>query len=192
MRFTENCVHPTLSEWHVLVRVQACALNPIDYKKPGIPILGWGLSGKPVAQDFSGTVLESASTKFQVGDHVFGRASGCLAEVISAPETTVAAKPVECSFAEAAALPTAGGSSLQAVDATGVKLGDSVIVAGASGGCGSLALQLARHRVGPSGRIAAICGSSNRDFVQELDPASAIVDYRSPGSIIAEGGELRS
>ena len=79
----------------VLVSVRAAALNPIDYKKAKIPILGWYIQGKPAATDFAGIVTSvGPSAKFKSGDEVFGFAAvGSLASTIVADDSAIAIKP---------------------------------------------------------------------------------------------------
>jgi NADPH:quinone reductase-like Zn-dependent oxidoreductase len=181
----------------VLVRVVAAAINPVDFKRPGIPVMGWGLCA-PVGQDFSGVIVESASAEYAVGDAVFGKCTpsgssgGCLAEYCAASAAAVARKPAGLSHVDAAALVTAGLTSLQALRWGGAALGSRVLVVGASGGCGSLGVQLARILVGPGGVVGAICSAHSAEFVRGLDPAVIVGDYGDPGSLLAEGGTLAS
>jgi NADPH:quinone reductase-like Zn-dependent oxidoreductase len=176
----------------VLVQTRAVSLNPIDYKKPGLPVIGWGLKGTPVAQDFAGVVIESSSSSFVAGDEVYGRASGCLAEFLLTDSGAISRKPVSVTFEEAASLPTVGLTSMQALAAVGAKTGSKIIVTGASGGCGSIGLQLARYLIGPSGKLAAICGTANVEFVRSLAPSALILDYKRPESIVGADSALKA
>ncbi|MEE4592552.1 NADP-dependent oxidoreductase [Streptomyces sp. DSM 41524] len=142
----------------VLVRVRAAALNPADLAMqagaldgavdtyfPAIP--GWDIAG----------VVERpglATPEFSAGDEVVGyvrsdvqRAHGGLAELVAADVRTLVRKPRTMSFAQASALPLAGLTAYQAVVHTlGVERGRTLLVHGAAGGVGSLAVQIARSR----------------------------------------------
>lgn len=179
----------------MLVRVVAAAINPVDYKLSGIPILGWGLCA-PVGQDFSGVVVESAAPGFAVGDAVFGKCAprgssgGCLAEFCAPAASGIAPKPPALSHAEAAALVTAGLTSLQALRAGGAGPGTRVLVVGAAGGCGSVGVQLARILVGPGGTVGAICSAAGAPLVRALVPDAVVGDYRDPAGLGAPGSAL--
>lgn len=164
---------------HLVVQVKSVSINPIDYKKPDVPFLGWGINSKPVAQDFAGTVILSGSNKFQVGDNVFGFCSHCLTEKIIVSDSVIAKKPPSITFHEASSLPTVAMTSLQALRKGGARIGSKVAVIGASGGCGIMGVMIARQLVGQEGKVIGICGTSNADFVKSLG-ADAIVDYKDP------------
>jgi NADPH:quinone reductase-like Zn-dependent oxidoreductase len=168
----------------VLVRVRAAGVNPVDYKIRGgymaqafpahFPlIIGW---------DAAGVVEEvgPAVTAFQPGDEVYGYCRrhhlqfGTYAEFVVVPEDFLARKPSELSFEEAAALPLAGLTAHQALEAMGVRGGETLFVGGGSGGVGHLAIQLGVAR---GARVIATASERNFDFVRELgaDP----IDYHA-------------
>ena len=155
----------------VLLSVQAAAINPVDYKLPKI-VLGpvYGLDVAGVVERVGNEVKD-----LQVGDAVFGGTTGSLAEATVTFPGKLAKKPDELSFAEAAALPVAYVTGLQALR-TGneVREGSSVLVVGASGGCGVAGLHLAAA-LGAT-RIVAICSAQNAGFVQQQG-ATEVVDY---------------
>ena len=134
------------------------------------------MAGKVPGIDVSGVVHQVGSdvTSFQKGDHVFGRAisgkgalSGSLAEYTVSNDKELAKKTDYLSFGEAAALPTAYLTSLQALrDAGRVKEGSTVLIIGASGGCGVAGVQLAKA-MGAS-RIVGICSGKNFEFVKSI------------------------
>jgi NADPH:quinone reductase-like Zn-dependent oxidoreductase len=140
----------------VLVRVLAAGVNPVDCKTrrgqgvarwvgppPFVP--GWDVAG----------VVESVGygvTRFEVGDSVYGmprfpRAAGGYAELVTAPALQLAKTPATLSATEAAAVPLAALTAWQClVDAAGVKRGTKVLVHGARGGVGHIAVQIAKSR----------------------------------------------
>lgn len=170
----EDAPDPELGEGEVLVRVHAASVNPIDYKSrsgarevPLPAILG---------SDVSGVVERSDSASFASGDAVFGLAPGAYAELVRATPAMITPKPAGLSHAYAAALPVAGMTAWQALfDRGGLQGGQRVLIAGATGGVGHLALQLAKR----AGAHAIALGStSNRDFALSLGAAD-YVDYTS-------------
>jgi reticulon-4-interacting protein 1, mitochondrial len=175
---------PTIKEpTDVLVRISYAALNPgasimmqlcpfFFRSKPAIPEL-----------DFSGTVVAAGSValesgRFAIGDTVFGSigvgshikaGSGALAEFVVVPDTNVARMPVKnATDAEAAGLGVAGCTAVALMQKARLQSGTSVLINGASGGIGSMVVQMARASVGFSGRVVAICSGKNADMVYEL------------------------
>ena len=147
---------PPVAPDGLLVRVRAAGVNPVDTKVRGgymeekLPfhfplILGWDVAG----------VVEKAGpavTAFKPGDEVYGYIRrhhlqfGTYAEYATATDTYFAHKPASLSFEEAAALPLAGLTAHQALETVGVRGGETLFLAGGSGGVGHLAVQLARAR----------------------------------------------
>jgi NADPH:quinone reductase-like Zn-dependent oxidoreductase len=166
----------------VRVRVRAVGTNPVDaaVRSGRFPlleppaVLGWDVSG--VVETVGGGV-----TRFAVGDEVFGmprfpRAANAYAELVTAPSRQLAKKPAKLSHAEAAALPLAGLTAYQAlVDAARVVPGQRVLVHGAGGGVGHLAVQIAKAL---GAEVFATASAGKIEFVKKLG-ASAVVDYRS-------------
>src|SRR4051794_41967979 len=113
--------------------------------KPYAMRLGFGLRGpkNPISgRDMAGTVagVGSAVTRFAVGDEVYGVAPGSFAEYAVAREDKLARKPMNLSFAQAAAVPVSAGTALQAlVDAGRGQAGQSVLGGGGCGGGGAFA-----------------------------------------------------
>jgi NADPH:quinone reductase-like Zn-dependent oxidoreductase len=167
---------PVVGPDAVLVRVRASSVNPVDHKVragyldgvldtwfPVVP--GWDVAGVVEA-------VGPAVTEFAAGDEVYGyvRADvvhgGTLAELVAAPVRTLARKPTSLSFVEAAGVPLAGLTAYQAlVHALGVGEGDVVLVSGAAGGVGSLAVQVAVAR---GARVIGTASEGNHDFVRSL------------------------
>ncbi|MEU8377271.1 NAD(P)-dependent alcohol dehydrogenase [Micromonospora sp. NPDC048894] len=175
---------PTADE--VLVRVEAAALNAYDWHvmrgDPRMARLALGLT-RPRARirgrDFAGRV-EAVGVDvrhLRPGDSVFGDlgdANGAFAEYVCAPAALVAPKPANLTAPESAALPLAGVTALQGLrDAARVAPGQRVLVNGASGGVGTLAVQLARVL---GATVTGVCSTRNVDLVHSLG-ADHVVDY---------------
>jgi NADPH:quinone reductase-like Zn-dependent oxidoreductase len=159
----------------VLVRVRAAGVNPVDYKiRQGrlqgaypwaFPIVpGWDVAG--VVEQVGPSV-----TEFAPGDEVIGYARkdhvqhGTYAQLVGVFPRHLARKPASVSFAEAAALPLAGLTAAQTLDAAGVGSGDVVLVHNASGGVGSFAVQLAAAR---GARVLGTASERNHDYLRSL------------------------
>ncbi|CAK0827480.1 unnamed protein product [Prorocentrum cordatum] len=152
----EDAPEPSLAEDEVLVRVRAVGLNPIDFK-----IAAGNLGGVAPLPIFPGTdcsgVVERVGSRvssLQVGDEVFGNGFGFLADLAAVKADRLAPKPKSWSFERAAALPTVGLTTSVVLAASPGLAGKSVVVVGASGGVGTLALQAARA----AGAARIICG----------------------------------
>jgi NADPH:quinone reductase-like Zn-dependent oxidoreductase len=113
-------------------------------------------------------------TRFKVGDEVFGEMSQRgFAEYVAAPEKHLAAKPAAVTFEQAATLPVAGMTALQAMRLAGVETGTSVVVNGASGGVGTFAVQLAKTF---GAEVTAACSTRNVDLARSIG-ADHVIDY---------------
>ncbi|MFG3302723.1 NAD(P)-dependent alcohol dehydrogenase [Micromonospora chersina] len=170
----------------VLVRVEAAALNAYDWHAmrgdPRLARLAMGRS-RPRARirgrDFAGRVEAVGAHVRQVrpGDAVFGdlgEANGAFAEYVCVPQNLVAAKPANLTPQQAAALPLAGITALLGLrDAGQVRPGHRVLVNGASGGVGTLAVQLAKVL---GATVTGVCSTRNVDLVRSLG-ADHVVDY---------------
>ncbi|MGJ3239400.1 MAG: NAD(P)-dependent alcohol dehydrogenase [Anaerolineae bacterium] len=178
---------PTPAADEVLVKVHATSINISDWYsmlgKPFLVRLAFGLR-KPnypfIGGDVAGVVegVGDAVTQFKVGDAVFGDLSagkrGSFAEYVAVPETALVLKPDNISFEQAAAIPLAGVTALQGIRAVGnLQAGQSVLINGASGGVGTLILQLAKRT---HADITAVCSTRNIEMVQSLS-ADHIIDY---------------
>jgi NADPH:quinone reductase-like Zn-dependent oxidoreductase len=139
----------------------------VGLRKPKNPIPG---------RDAAGTVaaVGSSVTRFAVGDEVYGVAPGSFAEYAVAREDKLAHKPVNLSFAQAAAIPVSAGTALQAlVDVGRVQAGQSVLVVGASGGVGTYAVQLAKAF---GAEVTGVSSTAKVDLVKSLG-ADHVIDY---------------
>jgi NADPH:quinone reductase-like Zn-dependent oxidoreductase len=175
---------PIPADDEVLVRVRASSVNRSDYYALGgvavlmRPMIGGFLRPKDeqVGSDFAG-VAEAVGkdvTDIEPGDEVYGVRSGAFAQYVSA-KTAVARKPANLSFEEAAAVPVAGLTALEALRDHGqLQPGQRVLVNGASGGVGSFAVQLAKAL--GAGHVTAVCSTRNLDRAEALG-ADRVVDY---------------
>jgi NADPH:quinone reductase-like Zn-dependent oxidoreductase len=168
----------------VLVKVRAAAANPLDWHylrgEPYIMRIGAGI-GSPadsrLGVDFAG-VVESVGkdvTRFKTGDSVFGARGGAFSEYVVVREgSNLVLKPDNVSFEEAAAVPVAAITALQALRDKGqVKAGHKVLINGASGGVGTYAVQLAKWM---GAEVTGVCSGRNVELVKSLG-ADHVVDY---------------
>ncbi|MBM0276517.1 NAD(P)-dependent alcohol dehydrogenase [Micromonospora tarensis] len=169
----------------VLVRVEAAALNAYDWHAmrgdPRMARLAMGRS-RPRARipgrDFAGRVeaVGNRVRQLRPGDAVFGdlgAAGGAFAEYVRVPASLVAARPANLTPQQAAALPLAGVTALMGLGAGPVRPGDRLLINGASGGVGTLAIQLATAL---GATVTAVCSTRNVDLVRSLG-AAHVVDY---------------
>jgi len=178
----EQVAKPDVAEDGVLVRVRAASLNRLEwYSLTGTPYIGRTQMGlrKPkqpgLGVDFAGVVeaVGSDVTDFRVGDEVFGGRTGALAEYVSA-RLAVASKPANVTFEEAAAVPVAGLTALQALrDKGNLQPGQKVLVDGASGGVGTFVVQIAKAF---GADVTGVCSTRNVELVGALG-ADDVVDY---------------
>ena len=171
---------PEPAPTEVLVRVAAAGVNPVDWK---VRLRGGFLGDPPftVGWDLAGTVekLGPGVTRFAVGDRVFGmprfpKQAACYAEFVTSPSRQLARTPEGLSDVEAAALPLAGLTAWQAlVETAGVQPGQRVLVLGAAGGVGHLAVQIAKAC---GAYVIGTARSSKHGFLAELG-ADEAVDY---------------
>jgi NADPH:quinone reductase-like Zn-dependent oxidoreductase len=169
----EEADRPEPGAGEVLIRVRAAAVNPIDWKQRR-GVVGVRLPAV-LGVDVSGTVEVSRAAGFAVGEEVFGvPTSGGYAELATAAAAAVAPKPAGLSHDVAAALPTSGTTAWQGLFERGrLERGQTVVVAGAAGGVGHLAVQLARHA---GALVVATASGPNRELVLGLG-ADTFVDY---------------
>ncbi|NYI04416.1 NADP-dependent oxidoreductase [Allostreptomyces psammosilenae] len=162
-------VEPRAGE--VVVRSVATSVNPVDDKTregaigegtPPLPMtLGW---------DLAGVVIDGGSSGLRAGErvvamsHQLGTGRGTWADVVALPADAVAPAPTAVSLIEAATLPLPGLTALQTLDWLAVAAGDRLLVTGAAGAVGGLAVQLARAR---GARVDALVSrEAQLDFVR--------------------------
>ena len=180
---------PTPISTEVLVEVHAAGVNPVDCKtRSGTGVARW--AGPPPfipGWDVAGVVVDAGYgvTRFSPGDRVFGvprfpRAAGAYAEYVTAPSLQLSLIPDGLGFAEAAAIPLAALTAWQALETAGLSAGDTVLVHGASGGVGHLAVQLAT-KIGAS--VIAAARPRSHQFLRGMG-AVGLVD----SALVAAGG----
>lgn len=181
----EEIARPTPADNELLVRVHAAAVNPLDWHSvagwPYVMRLGGGF-GTPddprTGVDFAGTVeaVGKQVTKFKPGDAVFGGRGGAFAEyVVVREDRAVTTKPANVTFEQAAAMPIAGVTALQALrDHAHVQAGQKVLINGASGGVGTYAVQIAKSL---GAEVTGVCSTRNVELVRSLG-ADRVVDYK--------------
>jgi NADPH:quinone reductase-like Zn-dependent oxidoreductase len=176
---------PAVLDDDVLVRVHAAAVNPLDWHslrgEPYVMRMGMGLRKpkKPEAMgvDFAGTVASVGRNVklFQPGDEVFGGRSGAFAEYVRVPQDrAVVLKPANLTFEQAAAVPVAAVTALQALRDHGrIQAGQRVLINGASGGVGTFAVQIAKSF---GANVTGVCSTRNVDMVRSIG-ADSVIDY---------------
>ncbi len=183
MRY-EDADEPMVRADDVLIRVIGTSVNPIDWKirqghlKEMIPyrmpiILGWDVSGVV-------TQIGVKVSKFKVGDSVYARPDverdGTYAEYISVRETEIAMKPKTISHIEAGVLPLCGITAWEAmVNVAKLSAGQRVLIHAASGGVGSIAVQLAKSH---GAYVIGTASAANRAMVEALG-VDEFIDYRA-------------
>jgi NADPH:quinone reductase-like Zn-dependent oxidoreductase len=179
----EEVERPALEDDRVLVRVRASSLNKADWHE----LRGWPRVLRPLTRggvlhpkspllgrDFAGVVenVGKEVSDLAPGDQVFGVRSGAFAEYVSA--LNVVRKPANVTFEEAATMGIAGLTALQGLrDHAGLQPGERVLINGASGGVGSLAVQIAKAA---GAHVTAVCSTRNVEQTRALG-ADRVLDY---------------
>ncbi len=180
----EDIPKPIPADDEVLVKVHAASVNPLDWHDlEGTPYMvrmdnGFGKPGNPrLGVDFAGTVeaVGKKVTRFKPGDEVFGGKSGAFAEYVAVREQRIIAqKPANVTFEQAASVPIAGITALQALRDKGhLHGGQKVLINGASGGVGTFAVQIAKAF---GAEVTGVCSTRNVDLVRSLG-ADHVIDY---------------
>ncbi len=182
----KNAPKPAMSRGQLLIEVHAAGVNPVDWKiregymQQMVPLKFPATLGG----DFSGVIAEVGEnvSGLKKGDEVYGQAgvlsggSGSFAEFASADAKAMARKPKNVNHVEAAALPLAGVSAMQAlVDHIGLSRGKKILIHGGAGGIGSIAIQLARHL---GAYVATTVSARDLQYVKELG-ANEVIDYKN-------------
>jgi NADPH:quinone reductase-like Zn-dependent oxidoreductase len=161
----------------VLIKVQTVSLNAADYRSMKMGII----PGKKIfGADISGTIESVGKniTLFKSGDEVMGDLAsfgfGGLAEYVTAPERALITKPSKISFEEAATMPMAAITALQAMrDKGNIQKGHKVLIVGCAGGVGTFAIQLAKYF---ETEVTGVCSSKNVQQ-SEILGADFVIDY---------------
>ena len=175
---------PEPADDEVLIRVRAASVNRADwYRLTGRPWIARPTSGvrhpksDRLGTDFAGTVeaVGQDVTTFRPGDDVFGGRDGAFAEYLCVrEERAITRKPGNVTFEQAAAVGVAGLTALQGLRDKGfVEPGHRVLVNGASGGVGTLAVQVAKAL---GAEVTGVCSPGNVELVRSLG-ADHVVDY---------------
>lgn len=179
---------PTPKDDEVLVKVRATSVNAADWHlltadiflvrlmtsgpfKPKNTILGADVAGQIEA-------IGKNVKRFQPGDEVFGDVfggdQGAFAEYVCTREEALVLKPANVSFEEAAAVPLAAMTALQALRDKGhIQPGQKLLITGASGGVGTFAVQIAKSF---GADVTAVCSTGKMDMVRSLG-ADQVIDY---------------
>jgi NADPH:quinone reductase-like Zn-dependent oxidoreductase len=180
----EEIVKPTVADNALLAKVHAASVNhtEIHYMtgKPYIVRLLTGL-GAPkngrLGIDFAGTVVAVGKDvkRFKLGDEVFGGTSGAFADYVTFVEDqALEIKPENLTFEQAAAIPIAAVTALQALRDKGrLQPGQKVLINGASGGVGTFAVQIAKSF---GAEVTGVCSTRNVDLVRSIG-ADHVIDY---------------
>jgi len=224
--FRDDIPEPDFGDNDLLVRVHASSVNPVDVFIAAGALKEMAEHEFPVilGRDFAGVVEQvgSAVNRYRIGDEVFGFLlhanpavhDGSWAELITVPEDNfVAAKPRSVDFAHAGAAPLAGITAIAAFDALALTEGETVLVVGASGGVGSLFVQLVATE---GANVIAPALPEDHDYLRGLgvgelvdrnanvaaavreahpDGVDALLNVVSPKpdtSLLKEGGRLAS
>jgi NADPH:quinone reductase-like Zn-dependent oxidoreductase len=181
LKFADT-VKPTVAEDEVLIKVRAASVNPIDAHLAKSPILRRILSALSkrkstgVGRDVAGLVeaVGRKVTQFKPGDAVFGLCGGSFAEYACASQSALVTKPDNASFEQAASVPVAGLTALQALRDKGkIQPGQKVLINGAAGGVGTFAVQIARSF---GAEVTGVCSSRNVEMVRSIG-ADHVIDY---------------
>jgi NADPH:quinone reductase-like Zn-dependent oxidoreductase len=174
---------PIANDDEVLVKVHTAAVTPYDWHfLTGTPYIARIMAGlfKPknniLGIDMAGRIEAVGKNikQFQPGDEVFGRSNGGYAEYTCAPADELFLKPTGMSFEKAAAIPLSAFTALICLcDLGQVKSGQKVLINGASGGVGTLAVQLARYF---GAEVTGVCSTTNLELVKSLG-ADKVIDY---------------
>jgi NADPH:quinone reductase-like Zn-dependent oxidoreductase len=180
----EQIPQPPQADKRMLVKVHAASVNPLDWHymrgEPYFMRPGAGI-GTPnnihMGVDFAGTVISVGKdvTRFKPGDAVFGGKGGAFGEYVSVAESgSVSLKPTNMTFEQAAAVPIAAVTALQALRDKGkLRAGQTVLINGASGGVGTYAVQIAKAF---GATVTGVCSTRNLSLVKSIG-ADQVVDY---------------
>lgn len=173
---------PTIQEDEFLVKVKAVAINPLDWKKleGQLKIVTGKKFPKGIAFDFSGVIEKVGinSTNFRIGEEVFGTLDAmkgeALAEYIVVKKEMIYKKPENVSFETASAILTGGTTANYLLNKSKVKTGDEILINGASGGVGMIALQLAILK---GTKVTVVASGEGLNLIKKWNPDSS-VDYK--------------
>lgn len=192
----ENVKKPKLKDNEVLIKIRATSVTASDVliRRLDEPLItkfflqimfGFGRPRNPILGMVTSGIVESkgkAVMNFEIGDEVFAYGSisstkhrfGSYAEYICLPEDwNLALKPENLSFEEAAAIPYGGLLASHLIKKTSIKKGDKVLIYGASGSIGTMAIQLAKNL---GAHVTSVCSNRNFELVKSLG-SDVMIDY---------------
>jgi NADPH:quinone reductase-like Zn-dependent oxidoreductase len=180
----EEVEQPTAGVNEVLIKVHAASVNALDSHLRSADIVLVRLTGggllRPkdprLGSDLAGRVeaVGSRVTQFRTGDDVFGIGLGAFAEYACAREDAVVLKPDTVTFEAAATLPIAALTALQGLRDKGqIRVGQRVLIQGASGGVGTFAVQIAKSF---GAQVTAVCSTRNVEMARSIG-ADHVIDY---------------
>jgi NADPH:quinone reductase-like Zn-dependent oxidoreductase len=154
--------------WHLMTGTPyVMRLAGFGIRAPKNPLLGYDVAGRVEA-------VGAQVTEFQTGQEVFGTCRGSFAEYAVAHPDRLLSKPDNVSFEQAAAVPISGYAALQAVrQHGGVRPGQLVLIIGAGGGVGTLAVQIAKAE---GAEVTGVCSASKTELVRSVG-ADHVIDY---------------
>ena len=154
--------------WHIMTGMPYMARPMIGLRRPKIAVRGWDVAGTVEA-------VGASVTAFRPGDEVMGAAeAGSFAELAIARPKDLVPKPANLTFEQAAAIPISGTTALRAVrDVGNVQPGQNVLVIGAAGGVGSLAVQIAKAF---GAKVTGVGSTSKVDLIRSIG-ADEVIDY---------------
>jgi NADPH:quinone reductase-like Zn-dependent oxidoreductase len=153
--------------WHVMAGLPYMARPVIGLRRPKLAVRGWDLAG--IVEGVGANVSDVT-----VGDEVMGTGDGSFAELVVTQPDKLVPKPANLTFEQAAAIPVSGTTALRAVrDEGAVQPGQRVLVIGAAGGVGSLAVQIAKAL---GADVTGVSSTSKSDLVRSIG-ADDVIDY---------------
>ncbi len=179
----KNIDKPEVGEDEVLIKIAYAGVNPIDWKVRNGEVKLFFRIKFPYTpgSDIAGEVVKVGNNveNFKIGDQVFTMIpiveGGGYQEYVSVAKNLVVKKPSNISDKEAAAVPMTALTALQSLRDKGkIKKGDNVLINGASGGVGIMAVQIAKSF---GAKVTAVCGSDNIEMMKNLG-ADKVIDYK--------------
>jgi NADPH:quinone reductase-like Zn-dependent oxidoreductase len=180
---------PKNNEVRIRIHATTVTAGDVRIRSSSFPLLVWPVARimfgilKPrngvLGHEFAGEIdsVGELVNRFRIGDRVFGSTglgSGTYADYICLPENaTVAIKPVNATYEEAAAVPVGGLTALHFLRKCKIQAGHKVLIHGASGSIGTYAVQIAKNM---GADVTGVCGPGNLDLVRSLG-ADHVIDY---------------
>jgi len=176
----EDVPTPSIRSNEALVRVHAAGVNPFDWKVREGWFKNWFPATFPLTLgvDYAGDIIQVGKDirDFQVGDKVFGFASGTYSEFASVPEKDLVRMPRTVDYETAVSLPTPGVTAYQLVlNVVRATKGLRVLIHGAAGSVGALAVQFARMQ---GAQVYATASARDAEYLKGLG-VEQVIDYRT-------------